>query len=168
MSMATKARLPLVVMGVSGSGKTSVGVGLAVRLGLAFVDGDSLHSAANVAKMHAGIALDDSDRAPWLDAVGAVLGDATTYPGGVVVACSALKRGYRDRLRAASGGCRFLYLALAPELARERVGNRPGHFMPASLVANQFATLEPPARDETDITSVDAGLPLATIVAGFA
>jgi gluconokinase len=168
MSGAATARLALVVMGVSGSGKTSVGEGIATRFGLRFVDGDGLHSAANVAKMHAGIALDDADRAPWLDAVGAVLGDANAYPDGVVVACSALKRAYRDRLRAASGGCRFLYLALTPELARDRVGNRPGHFMPTSLVGTQFATLEVPAPDETDVTVVDAGMPLAGIVARFA
>jgi len=168
MSGAIAPRLALVVMGVSGSGKTSVGLGIATRFGIPFVDGDGLHSAANVAKMHAGIALEDADRAPWLDAVGAVLGDVSAYPEGVVVACSALKRAYRDRLRAASGGCRFLYLALPPVVAEQRVGNRPGHFMPTSLVANQFATLEPPATDEADVLAVDASLPLTRIVAAFA
>lgn len=167
MSVGAVPRLALVVMGVSGSGKTSVGQGIAERSGLPFVDGDGLHSAENVAKMHAGHALDDADRAPWLDAVGAVLGDTARYPGGVVVACSALKRGYRDRLRAASGGCRFLYLALAPELARQRVAGRTGHFMPPSLVADQFATLEVPGKDEPDVTTVEAGMPLAAIISGF-
>jgi gluconokinase len=160
-------RLALVVMGVSGSGKTTVGEAIAARLGLPFIDGDSLHSAANVAKMHAGVALDDDDRAPWLDAVGAVLGDVERHPDGVVVACSALKHAYRDRLRAASGGCRFLYLALPPAIAERRVAGRPAHFMPASLVSNQFATLEPPASDEGDVVTVDAGLSLAALVAGF-
>jgi len=168
MNTPSGERLALVVMGVSGSGKTSVGAGIAARLGLPFVDGDDLHSAANIAKMHAGIALDDRDRAPWLDAIGAVLGDADRSPAGVVIACSALKRAYRDRLRAASGGCRFLYLALAPDLARRRVAGRPGHFMPTTLVADQFATLEPPAPDETDVLSVDTGRPLAAILENFA
>ena len=168
MTDPAKQRRGLVVMGVSGAGKTSVGQAIAARSGLSFVDGDSLHSAANVAKMHAGIPLDDADRAPWLDAVGAVLGDIDHYPAGVVVACSALKRSYRDRLRAASGGCRFLYLALTPEVAKLRVGHRPGHFMPSSLVADQFATLEAPGSDEIDVSTVDAGLPLETIIAGFA
>jgi len=167
MSAATTPRLALVVMGVSGSGKTSVGLGIAARFAVPFVDGDDLHSAANVAKMHAGIALHDGDRAPWLDAVGAVLGDDERYPKGVVVACSALKRAYRDRLRAASGGCRFLYLALTPEIATRRVAGRRGHFMPTTLVADQFATLEPPGADEADTTTVDAGLPLPKIVDTF-
>jgi len=168
MSAATTPRLALVVMGVSGSGKTSVGQGIAARFAVPFVDGDDLHSVANVAKMHAGIALDDADRAPWLDAVGAVLGDGERYPKGVVVACSALKRAYRNRLRAASGGCHFLYLALPPEIATQRVAGRQGHFMPTALVANQFATLESPTSDETDVTTVDADLSLARIVETFA
>ncbi len=168
MSTNVAPRLALVVMGVSGSGKTSVGQGIAARFGVAFCDGDDLHSAANVAKMHAGIALDDIDRAPWLDAVGAVLADRVRYPDGVVVACSALKRAYRDRLRVAAGGCHFLYLALTRETAERRVAGRPGHFMPASLVATQFATLERPAPDEIDVAEIDATLPLATIVERFA
>jgi gluconokinase len=154
-------------MGVSGSGKTTVGKEIAARLNLPFVDGDSLHSAANVAKMHAGVALDDADRAPWLDAIGAVLGKIEQHPDGIVVACSALKRAYRDRLRAVSGGCRFLYLALTPALAQRRVAGRHAHFMPASLVSDQFATLEPPRPDEHDVMTIDAGLPLAAIVESF-
>jgi len=99
--------------------------------------------------------------------VGATLADRVAHPAGIVVACSALKRTYRDRLRVASGGCRFLYLALPRETAVLRVGHRPGHFMPASLVANQFATLEVPGPDEQDVTTADAGLPLAAIISSF-
>jgi gluconokinase len=130
-------------MGVSGSGKTTVGVALAARLGLRFVDADELHPAANVEKMAAGIPLTDEDRWPWLDAVGAVL--AT---GDVVVACSALRRVYRDRLRDAAPGLILVYLHGDRELLAERMGHRPGHFMPASLLDSQLATLEPPADDE--------------------
>jgi len=167
MSAAQGIRPAIVVMGVSGSGKTTIGRALALAHGLDFVDGDDLHPAANVAKMHAGTPLDDIDRAPWLDAVGATLADRVAHPAGIVVACSALKRTYRDRLRVASGGCRFLYLALPRETAVLRVGHRPGHFMPASLVANQFATLEVPGPDEQDVTTADAGLPLAAIISSF-
>jgi len=167
MSGKTGLRQAIVVMGVSGSGKTTMGQALALAHGLDFVDGDDLHPAANVAKMHAGTPLDDADRAPWLDAVAHVLADRVAHPVGVVVACSALKRIYRDRLRAGAPGCRFLYLALAPEIAAGRVGHRPGHFMPTSLVANQFATLEVPGLDEADVVKIDASLPIAAIVAAF-
>lgn len=167
MSGGSRGRPAIVVMGVSGSGKTTIGRALAAAHGLDFVDGDDLHPAENVAKMQAGTPLDDADRAPWLDAVARTLGDAAAHPAGVVVACSALKRTYRDRLRAGAPGCRFLYLALVPEVAASRVGHRPGHFMPASLVANQFATLEVPGTDEADVIAVDAGLPVPEIVAAF-
>lgn len=152
-------RPAIVVMGVSGSGKTSVGERIAHRHGLDFVDGDALHPPANVAKMHAGTPLGDADRWPWLDIVGDTLADVSAHPKGIVVACSALKRVYRDRIRSRATGCRFVYLALTPEVATERVGNRPGHFMPATLVASQFATLEPPAPDERDAVSLDGTLP---------
>ena len=136
----------VVVMGVSGSGKTTVGSALAQRLGLRFVDADSLHPAANVEKMAAGIPLTDDDRWPWLDAVGAVLAD-----GPVVVACSALRRVYRDRLRVAAPDVAFVYLHASRELLEERMTHRT-HFMPVSLLDSQFATLEPPAPDEHAIS----------------
>ena len=115
-------RLPLVVMGVSGSGKTVAGTAIAKALGIAFFDGDDLHSPEARAKMTAGVALDDDDRAPWLDRIGALLADAAAHPAGVVVACSALRRAYRDRLRAAAGpSLRFLFLKGDKDLMRARV-----------------------------------------------
>jgi carbohydrate kinase (thermoresistant glucokinase family) len=132
----------VVVMGVSGSGKTTIGECLAARLGLRFVDADALHPAANVEKMRAGIALTDEDRWPWLDAVGAVLAE-----GDVVVACSALRRAYRDRLRVA-GLYDLVFLHGDRALLAERIGHRRGHFMPATLLQSQLDTLEEPGPDE--------------------
>jgi carbohydrate kinase (thermoresistant glucokinase family) len=134
---------PVVVMGVSGSGKTTVGEALAAALGVPFVDADSLHPAANVAKMSAGIPLDDADRAPWLLAVGEVIAR-----GPVVMACSALKRAYRDTLRAAAPTLVLVFLDGSPELLAARMSHRPGHFMPAALLDSQLATLERPEADE--------------------
>jgi gluconokinase len=153
---------PVVVMGVSGSGKTTVGASLADALGLRFVDGDALHPAANVAKMAAGIPLDDADRGPWLDAIGTVLA-----AGAVVVACSALKRAYRDRLRAAAPNLELVFLDGAPELLAARMVARPGHFMPTSLLDSQLKTLEPPTADEHPLT-VDISAPVAEIVTRLA
>ncbi|MCS0499427.1 gluconokinase [Protaetiibacter mangrovi] len=133
---------PVVVMGVSGSGKSTVGALLAGRLGWVFVDGDELHPSANVAKMAAGIPLDDDDRWPWLDAVGERLA-----AGPVVVACSALRRAYRDRLRAAAPGVRFVLLDGTRELLAARMSSRH-HFMPETLLDSQLATLERPDPDE--------------------
>ena len=135
-------------MGVAGSGKSTVGSLLAAELGARFLDADSLHPEANVAKMAAGRPLDDTDRAPWLAAV------AAAFVGGesLVVACSALKRGYRDRIRAGAGDVVFVHLAGAPELLAERIGARPGHFMPPALLASQLATLEPLGADEPGFT----------------
>ena len=137
----------LVVTGVSGSGKTTVGTALAARLRVPFADADDFHPPGNVAKMSAGTPLDDTDRAPWLRAIGAWLAG---HPGGGVVACSALKRRYRDVLRAPGVG--FLQLTGDIEVVRRRVAARPGHFMPAALVDSQFADLEPLAPDEHGIT----------------
>jgi carbohydrate kinase (thermoresistant glucokinase family) len=150
---------PVVVMGVSGSGKTTVGAALADALGLRFVDGDALHPEANVAKMAAGIPLDDADRAPWLDAIGAVLA-----AGPVVVACSALKRVYRDRLRAAAPPLQLVFLDGDRAVLAARMAARPGHFMPTSLLDSQLATLERPDADEHALTA-DIDEPVATIVA---
>ena len=139
----------VVVMGVSGSGKTTVGIELAALLGVPFVDADDLHPAANVAKMAAGHPLHDLDREPWLRLVGEQLGQA---PAGLVVACSALKRSYRETLLAAAPGLRFLYLSADPALLVERMSQRTGHFMPATLLDSQLATLEPLATDEPGVT----------------
>jgi carbohydrate kinase (thermoresistant glucokinase family) len=140
----------IVVMGVSGAGKTTVGSALAERLGLRFQDADDLHPDANVAKMAAGTPLDDADRAPWLAVVGDAL--AAADEPGMVMACSALKRAYRDAIRARAGDARFVLLTAPAEVLRERIGHRTGHFMPAALLDSQLATLEPLGADEHGIT----------------
>ena len=151
----------VVVMGVSGSGKTTVGRTLAQALDLPFFDGDDLHSPEARAKMGAGVALTDADREPWLDRIGAVLADRAAHPRGAVVACSALRRVYRDRLRAAAGpALRFLFLAGDKALMRERVAARRGHYMPASLIDSQFAALESPEA-EPDVATLAADADLA-------
>lgn len=140
----------VVVMGVSGTGKTTVARDLAARLRLPFAEADSFHSPANIAKMSAGHPLDDADRWPWLHTVADWL--AAHRATGGVVACSALKRAYRDLFRAAAPEVWFLHLAGAPELITARVAARPGHFMPATLVHSQFADLEPLRPDEPGVT----------------
>lgn len=137
---------PVVVMGVSGSGKSTIGRGLADALERPFVDADSLHPESNRAKMAAGIPLDDDDRAPWLDAVAAVLAR-----GPVVVACSALKRAYRDRLRGAAPDLAIVFLHGDRELLASRMSHRSDHFMPTTLLDSQLDTLETPAADEDPI-----------------
>ena len=156
-------RVAVVVMGVAGSGKTTVGKRLAERLGVPFVDGDELHSPAARAKMASGQALEDADRWPWLDRIAAKLADPAA-PRGWVVACSALKRAYRDRLRAGAGAAlRFVYLDADPDLMRARVAGRRGHYMPASLVDSQFATLEPPV-GEKDVVAIGADADLDSAI----
>lgn len=139
----------IVVMGVSGAGKSTVGTRIAERLGLSFRDADEFHPPANVAKMSRGQPLTDEDRAPWLAAIGAHL--AAHRGRGCVVTCSALKRAYRDVLREAAPETRFVFLNGPVELVAARQAARQGHFMPASLVASQFATLEHPGPDENAI-----------------
>ncbi len=146
-------------MGVSGAGKSTVGPLIAERLGLPFRDADAFHPPANVAKMARGEPLTDADRAPWLDAIGAYL--AAHRGRGCVVTCSALKRAYRDRLREAAPEARFVFLDGDEALVAARQAARQGHFMPASLVASQFATLEPPAPEEGAITLDVAAAPRA-------
>ena len=158
-------RPPLVVaMGVSGSGKSTVGAALAQRLRVPFADADDFHPEANIAKMTAGQALDDDDRRPWLEALGRWLDDHASTGG--VLSCSALKRDYRDRLRAHAAGAEFLHLAGSPEVITRRQASRPGHFMPASLLASQFATLEPLAPDELGLV-VDVDQPVDAIVQSY-
>lgn len=135
----------IVVMGVTGAGKTTVGSTLAGTLGWRFVDADDLHPAANIAKMAAGVPLTDADRAPWLSALAALIERAIDRREHLVIACSALKERYRAALRAHCRSVRFVYLQVAPEVASSRAGHRGGHFAGASLVATQFETLEPPA-----------------------
>jgi gluconokinase len=139
----------VVVMGVTGSGKSTVGTALAERLGVPFADADDFHSAENVAKMRAGTPLNDGDRLPWLRNIAAWLGEH--QGSGAVVTCSALKRIYRDILRERASDVVFLHLDGDKETARRRVAGRAGHFMPSSLVDSQFADLEPLGADERGI-----------------
>ena len=126
----------IVVMGVSGSGKTTVGKRLAEALGAEFIEGDDLHTDEARAKMASGRPLDDDDRWPWLDRVGAELADATRSPAGVVVACSALKPAYRDRIRTAAPAVRFVFLDGSQRTIEARMATRSGHYMPTSLLAS--------------------------------
>jgi gluconokinase len=154
----------IVVMGVAGCGKSAVGVALAAALGVTFIEGDRLHPPENVARMASGEPLTDELREGWLDAIGERIAASVGKGEGVVAACSALKRSYRDRLSSFCPQIVFLYLEIDPATARRRVGNRKGHFMPASLVDSQFAILEPPGRDERALT-IDATRPVADAVA---
>jgi gluconokinase len=154
------ARIVL-VMGVSGAGKTSVGAALARRLAFGFLDADDLHPAANIDKMRAGEPLSDADRAPWLAAVRAWIDQRQTP---AVVACSALKRRYRDLLRKGRPAMPLVYLKGDEALIARRLEARRGHYWPASLLASQFADLEPPAADEAPII-VDIDQPLEEIIA---
>jgi gluconokinase len=150
-------------MGVSGSGKSTVGAALAQRLRVPFVDADTLHPRANIAKMAAGEPLTDDDRYPWLEKVGDWLAG---HRGGGVASCSALKREYRERLRAHCPGVEFLHLTGSPELIGGRLARRSGHFMPPALLASQFDALEPLGADEAGATA-DAGQDVDAIVDAF-
>jgi gluconokinase len=145
------AKPVLVVMGVSGAGKTTVGEMIAERLGWPFVDGDDLHPAANIEKMHGGTPLTDADRAPWLAAIGAWIDARTGASEPGVVTCSALKRAYRDTLRQGRPQVRIVYLRGSQAEIAERLAHRSGHFWPAKLLASQFADLEEPTADEDAI-----------------
>jgi gluconokinase len=150
----------VVVMGVTGSGKTTVGTALAERMGVPFADADDFHSPENVAKMRSGVPLTDVDRRPWLLAIGAWLAE---HDEGAVVTCSALKRVYRDTLREAAPTITFLHLHGDKDTVRARVAARKGHFMPQSLVDSQYADLEPLEADEKALV-VDFALPVEVIV----
>lgn len=147
----------IVVMGVSGSGKSTVGKALAARLGWPFVEGDSFHPPANVAKMSAGTPLDDDDRRPWLETLAAQIARNETAGRSSVLGCSALKRAYRDILRSGAPRVRFLHVHGDRAVLAERVSHRPGHFFPASLLESQLATLEPLGGDEDGVV-IDVAL----------
>ncbi len=149
--MATKKRHDarrICVMGVSGAGKTVVGSLLAGALGVAYLDGDELHSADNVRRMARGIPLTDDDRRDWLTAIASRLAAAQQAGTGLVVSCSALRRAYRDVLRRADAAMRFVHLSGDPALIAQRLSRRVGHFMPAGLLDSQLATLEVPTPEE--------------------
>jgi gluconokinase len=152
---------PIVVMGVSGSGKSTVGAALAQRLRVPFADADDFHPPANIEKMTAGRPLDDDDRYPWLEAIGEWLAERCRDGG--VMSCSALKRKYRDQLRRHCPDVTFLHLAGSPEMIGRRQASRPGHFMPATLLASQFETLEPLAADERGV-SIDVDQDIDSII----
>ena len=159
---AASSAPPLVtVMGVAGSGKTTVGAALAQRLRVPFADGDDFHPRANVTKMAAGTPLTDADRVPWLRALADWLAEHDTTGG--VLSCSALRREYRDVLRSDAARTVFVHLDGSPEVVARRVEGRPGHFMPASLVESQFATLEPLAADEPGLI-LDLDRPVDALV----
>lgn len=156
--------LHVVVMGVSGCGKSAVGQRVAQLLALPLVEGDEFHPQSNIDKMSAGLPLNDADRAGWLQRLGQEL---KARPQGAVLTCSALKRSYRDILRHAAPDLHFIHLRLSREQALERVASRGGHFYPPSLVASQFETLEDP-QGEAGVLGIDSTLPLDQVARGAA
>ena len=153
----------LIVMGVSGSGKTTIGEELARRIGWRYEDADTFHPASNVAKMSAGQPLTDEDRWPWLRAIADEIDRISGAGERIVIGCSALRRAYRDVLVHGRSDIRIVYLDGTQDLIADRLGQRKGHFMPPELLTSQFGTLEPPTSDEHAVTvSIDA--PVKTIV----
>ena len=169
--MRLKKPTLLVVMGVSGCGKSTFSQAIGDALGLLVADGDDFHTPQNVSKMQAGIALDDADRWPWLDQIAAYLAAGNVInareietSSGRVIACSALKRAYRDRIRSALPGVRFFFLDGEPELIRSRLQERTGHFMPPGLLDDQLRTLQRPSSDETDVITLNMAQPISNMV----
>jgi gluconokinase len=154
----------VVVMGVSGSGKTTVGAPLAERWGVEYGEADQFHPQSNIDKMEAGRPLDDADREPWLEAIGRWL--AAHEDRGAVATCSALKRAYRDTLRAAAPGTVFLHLESSRSVLEPRMEHRTGHFMPSSLLDSQLKTLEPLQPDEAGL-AIDSATPVDDIIDAF-
>lgn len=157
----------VVLMGVSGCGKSTVGEGLAARLGWRFVEGDSLHPPENVAKMAAGHALNDEDRAGWLTTLAGVLAQARAADQGLVISCSALKRSYRDRLRSGDPQALFVHLDGSHAVIAARIASRTHLYMPASLLESQFAALQAPEPDENAL-SLSVQLPPAELIQNIA
>lgn len=166
MSGATGSAVHVVVMGVSGSGKSAVAEAVGRALGSEVIEGDALHPADNVAKMAAGVPLTDADREPWLRDLAALTADRHAAGRSTVLACSALRRAYRDVLRSGVpvGASFVVHLAVSASTAMDRMAGRAGHFMPTALAGSQFAALEPLDADEPGIT-VDAERPLPEVVA---
>jgi carbohydrate kinase (thermoresistant glucokinase family) len=161
--LPSASAVALVIMGVAGSGKSTIGEALGQRLGWRYEDGDSFHPPANVAKMHAGTPLTDEDRWPWLQAIANEIERCRQAGDHIIIACSALKKAYRDVLVHGRDDIRMVYLDGSHDLVANRLGQRKGHFMPAALLDSQFATLEPPSPEERPITvSIDA--PIEVIV----
>jgi gluconokinase len=156
--MAARPR-HIVVMGISGSGKTTIATRLAEQLGWAFAEADEFHPAANIEKMTAGTPLTDQDRWPWLEAMREWMTGEAGAGRSTVVTCSALKRSYRDLLRGADGDVSFVHLSGDPVLIAERMKTRSGHFMPASLLPTQISTLEPLETDEPGMALDNTGTP---------
>ena len=161
----------LVVMGVSGCGKSTFSQAIGDALRLQVADGDDFHSPQSVAKMQAGIALDDAGRWPWLDRIAAYLGAGSAADlgtdrreAGRVIACSALKQSYRDRIRSTLPSVRFIFLDGDAELIKRRMSHRTGHFMPPGLLDDQLRTLQRPSADETDVITVNIAQPIAQMV----
>lgn len=150
-------------MGVTGCGKSTVASRLATKISARFCDGDSLHSEESVAKMRRGEPLSDDDRWPWFARISAFLNDG---PSNTVIACSALKKAYRDYLRREVDNVRFLFLDASPEITTQRVSSRQGHYMPVSLVTSQFAALERPDNEDR-VTTISADTPVESIVCTF-
>lgn len=166
-SPSQPATFQVVVMGVSGCGKSSVGALLAHELGGTFVDGDDLHPQSNIDKMAAGTPLNDADREPWLRDIGARLGEAADSGRTLIIGCSALKRSYRELIQSGSPDTVFVHLHGTPELLAARVGGREGHFMPTGLLESQLATLELLESDEPG-REFDIADPAAEIAAAAA
>lgn len=154
----------IILMGVSGTGKTTVGLALSQALGAKFIDGDDLHPRQNIVKMAAGQPLEDSDRLPWLDRIGDVIFSLGQKNESGILVCSALKKRYRDQLRQGNPALRFLWLTGDYACILQRMQQRKGHFMPEALLRSQFAALEAPDESEPDILAVDIAPDVAHIV----
>ena len=161
--MSGSAPIFVIVMGVSGSGKTTLATGIAARMGWEFREGDELHPPANVAKMSRGEALTDEDRWPWLEAIGHWLDERAARGESAVVTCSALRRPYRDLLREGRPGVVFCHVTASADRIRRRMEERRGHYMPASLLPSQLATLEPLGPDEPGVSISAEGEPDAVV-----
>lgn len=154
----------VILMGVSGTGKSTVGLALAQAMQAKFIDGDDLHPRQNIRKMASGQALNDDDRRPWLEHISDVIFSLEQKNESGVLVCSALKKRYRDQLRLGNNNVRFLWLKGDYNCVLDRLRQRQGHFMPEALLQSQFAALELPAEDEVDIIAVDIAAPVATLV----
>lgn len=150
----------LIIMGVSGSGKTTIATALSERLGWVYAEADEFHSAENITRMSQGIALTDEDRAPWLESIARWISDKSAKGESTIVTCSALKRRYRDVLAGADGDVRFVHLLGDLEIIRSRMTTRIGHFMPESLLPSQVSTLEPLQEDEQGLIVENVGTPV--------